>query len=164
MDRNIPLIFLNIIISWYKGLKCRVKWAVQFSDWFLITAGVRQGGILSPDFYSIYIDDLLSKLKQANKGCYYLANFAAALFYADDMAILAPSIRGLGSLLKICGDYCSEWDICLNAKKSKNLYFGRQIDISHKVTLNGKEIDWVDECAYLGVTLRSRVYPNELGR
>ena len=118
MDRNVPANFLNVIISWYSDLKCCVKWADQFSDWFAITAGVRQGGILSPDFYSIYVDDLITKLKASKKGCYYVDSFAVALFYADDMAILAPSIRGLQSLLEICGEYCAEWDICLNAKKS----------------------------------------------
>ena len=71
------------------------------------------------------------------------------------MAILAPSIRGLDHLLRICGDYCAEWDICLNAKKSKNLYFGKRIKILHDITLNGNKIDWVDEWIYLGVTLKS---------
>ena len=82
-------------------------------------------------------------------------NFAAALFYADDMAILSPSIKGLVSLLDICGNYCLGWDICLNAKKSKNLYFGKRIDIHYDVNLNGKKIEWVDQWVYLGVTLKS---------
>ena len=155
MKRNIPMKFLNIMISWYSGLECRVKWADQYSNWFAITAGVRQGGILSPDFYSIYVDELLIKLKLSGRGCYYLGHFAAALFYADDMAVLSPSIKGLDSLLQICGEYCLEWDICLNAKKSKILYFGKRINISHAICLNGKAIDWVDEWTYLGVTLRS---------
>ena len=155
MDRNVPANFLNIIISWYQDLSCCVKWGDQFSDWFQITAGVRQGGILSPDFYSIYVDELLDKLRQNKKGCYYMTHFAAALFYADDMAILAPSVRGLKFLLEICGDYCLEWDICLNAKKTKVLYFGKRLNNKFDVTLNGKSIEWVDEWIYLGVTLKS---------
>ena len=144
-----------MIISWYSELKCRVKWGDYYSEWFCITAGVRQGGILSPDFYSIYVDGLLSELKRSGKGCYFDSYFAAALFYADDMAILAPSIRGLGCLLDICGQYCLEWDICLNGKKSKNLYFGKRLSIEHNLFLNGCPIEWVDEWSYLGVTLRS---------
>ena len=38
-----------------------------------------------------------------------LGIFAAAFFYADDMVLLAPSLRGLTTLLKICGDFCLEW-------------------------------------------------------
>ena len=155
MERNVPLVFLDIIISWYDGLTCRVKWGNYLGDWFSITAGVRQGGVLSPDFYCIYVEDLLTRLKDLKKGCYFAGIFAAALFYADDMAILAPSIRGLNALLDICGAYCLEWDICLNAKKSRNLYFGKSIVITHEIVLNGRSIDWADEWLYLGVTLKS---------
>ena len=155
MERNVPLVFLDIIVTWYDGLACRVKWGNHFGGWFQITAGVRQGGVLSPDFYCIYVDDLLSRLKALKKGCYYAGIFAAALFYADDMAIMAPSIKGLMALLDICGNYCLEWDICLNPKKSRNLYFGKRIEITHDITLNGNVIDWVDKWLYLGVTLKS---------
>ena len=130
----------------------------HLGDWFAVTAGVRQGGVLSPDFYSIYVDGLITKLKLLNRGCYYLDVFAAALFYADDMVIMAPSIKGLKYLLEICGQYCSEWDICLNAKKSKNLYFGKKADVSFDITLNGKSIEWTDHWVYLGVTLKSGKY------
>ena len=155
MERNIPLIFLDIIISWYKGLSCRVKWGESYSDWFSITAGVRQGGVLSPDLYSIYVDELLIKLKKLNVGCYYLSRFAAAFFYADDMCVLAPSIKGLKALLLLCESYCTEWDIGLNAKKSRNMFFGKKATISHDIILDGNKVEWADEWPYLGVTLKS---------
>ena len=155
MERKVPLQFLLIIISWYDGLTCRVKWGDCFSGWFAISAGVRQGGVLSPDFYSIYVDELITKLRSLNKGCYFFDVFAAALVYADDMAILAPSIKGLQLLLNVCEAYCSEWDICLNAKKTKNLFFGKPISTPCKTSLNGKEIEWVKEWSYLGVSLKS---------
>ena len=87
-------------------------------------------------------------------GCYYLTMFAAALFYADDMALLAPSIRSLQSLLDACASYCIEWDICLNAKKSRNLYFGKKTVISYDLKLNGQSVPWAEEWPYLGVTLK----------
>ena len=83
--------------------------------------------------------------------------FAAALFYADDMAILAPSIKGLQSLLNICESYCLEWDICLNAKKTRNLYFGKRSSVLFETSLNGGKIEWVDQWNYLGITLKSGV-------
>ena len=160
MERNVPLVFLDMIMAWYDGLCVRVKWANHFSDWFSVTAGVRQGGVLSPDFYCIYIDDLIQKLKLLNKGCRYLDMFAAALMYADDMALLAPSLRGLKSLLDSCNNYCQDWDICLNAKKSRLLYYGKRVDVSYEIELNGNKIDWADEWVYLGVTLKSSLLFN----
>ena len=155
IERNVPLIFLDIIISWYDGLFCRVKWGESFSAWFSITAGVRQGGVLSPDFYCIYVDELLAKLKRIGKGCHYLGQFAAALFYADDMCVMSPSIKGLECLLKVCESYCQEWDIGLNSNKSRNLYFGKRTDIAHDIFLNGRKVEWADEWPYLGVMLKS---------
>ena len=155
MERKVPLILLDIIISWYKGLACRVKWGESFSEWFEVTAGVRQGGVLSPDLYCIYVDELLTKLKRLNKGCYFFNRFAAAFFYADDMCILSPSVKGLKSLLQVCESYCIEWDIGLNAKKSRSLYFGKKATISYDMVLNGNKVEWADEWPYLGVTLKS---------
>ena len=83
--------FLDIIISWYSELSCRVKWGESFSEWFSVTAGVRQGGVLSPDLYCIYVDELLTLLKKLNKGCYFLGHFAAAYFYADGICVISKA-------------------------------------------------------------------------
>ena len=155
IDRNVPRVFLDILISWYDGLQCRVKWNDHYGNWFKITAGVRQGGILSPDFYNLYVDDLIYLLKKSRIGCYISKIFAAALFYADDMCVLSPSLHGLQKLLDICSEYCTEWDICLNAKKTKNMQFGKSVQTHFHPTLLGVPIDWVHEWKYLGVTLRS---------
>ena len=155
IERQTPKSFLDILIYWYKNLQCRVKWNGFLGDWFLITAGVRQGGILSPDFYNIYVDDLIRILRESKVGCHISNLFAAAIFYADDMCVLAPSLRGLQKLLDLCNAYCIEWDICLNVKKTKNLYFGKKLSFSFRPTLNGVPIDWVTEWKYLGVTLKS---------
>ena len=155
MKRKVPFLFLTIIISWYIGLECRVKWEDHYSDWFAVTAGVRQGGVLSPNFYCMYVDDLIDILKSLGIGCYYAGIFAAALFYADDMAILAPSIKALTILLDACSGYCKYWDICLNAKKSRLMYFGKRTMVTHQLQLDGKLVEWADSWVYLGVTLKS---------
>ena len=155
MDRKVPKIFLDIIISWYDGLWCRVKWDNHYSEWFLISAGVRQGGVLSPNFYSIYVDDLVYILKSSKIGCYYANTFAAALLYADDMAVLAPSLKGLQYLLSLCSTYCETWDIRLNGLKTKNMCFGKSPTPRHKLKVDGELIDWVAKWKYLGVMVQS---------
>ena len=155
MKRGIPKKFLDVIIAWYDGLQCRVRWDGYLGSWFSIQAGVRQGGVLSPDFYSIYVDELITILKSSGIGCYVHNIFAAAMFYADDMAIIAPSIKGLQRLLDICGAYCDKWDICLNAKKTRNMSFGTKKEVGFQVTLNGVNVQWAVEWKYLGVVLKS---------
>ena len=44
-------------------------------------AGVRQGGILSPDFYFLYVEDLITIPKAVNASGYVMDIFVAALIY-----------------------------------------------------------------------------------
>ena len=81
--------------------------------------------------------------------------FAAAIFYADDMAVLAPSVKGLQKILTLCHEYCTTWDILLNAKKSKNMCFGKGSKPIFTTKINGVSIPWVDQWSYLGVNLKS---------
>ena len=155
MERNIPKCFLDVLITWYSNLLCRVRWDGYLTDWFEIKAGVRQGGVLSPDLYSIYVDCLIGILQSSEIGCYVGGKFAASFFYADDMCVIAPSLKGLQKLLNLCGSYCEQWDICLNAKKTKNMFFGKKINLEHRLLLDGKPIEWVKEWKYLGVVLKS---------
>ena len=154
LRRNVPLIFLNIIIVWYSDLKCRVRWGDTYSVWFIVRAGVRQGGILSPIFYCLYIDDLVDILASTGAGCHLRLVFLSILLYADDMALLAPSLKGLQTLLSATEQYCKKWDVMLNAKKSKNMCFGKKHTLC-SLQLNGKNIEWVDSWTYLGVTLKA---------
>ena len=154
LHRHVPLVFLDIIITWYSNLQCRVRWGNTLSDWFQIKAGVRQGGILSPVFYCLYVDDLVDVLAATGVGCHLKDIFLSILLYADDMALTAPSLKGLQKLLSATEGYCRDWDILLNAKKTKNLFFGKKHSLA-KLQLNGKDIEWVDSWPYLGVHVKS---------
>ena len=59
------------------------------------------------------------------------------------MAFIAPSLRGLQKLLFMTKEDCVAWDIMLNAKKSKNMFFGKRYRLA-PLQLNGKDIEWVE--------------------
>jgi hypothetical protein len=100
-------------------MHCRVKWGDHFSSTFMVLTGTKQGGVLAPVFYSIYVDDVVVSMQHCNIGCYVKDVFLACLMYADDLAIAAPSLKALQRLLDVCSSYCIEWDIKLNPKKTK---------------------------------------------
>ena len=141
-------------MAWYSNLQCRVRWGDTVSGWFSIETGVRQGGVLSPDFYCIYVDELVEILSKMGVGCHLKNTFLSILLYADDMALIAPSLHGLQKLISATKHYCKEWDIMINDKKTKNMPFGKQFNLP-KLVLDSKEIDWVPSWKYLGVTIRS---------
>ena len=155
IKNGVPKVFIDLIMNWYQHLVCRVRWDCEYSSWFHVKAGVRQGGVLSPSFYCMYVDELVAILRSLKIGCHIKKVFMAALLYADDMALLAPSLKGLQRLLNACSDFCKEWDVCLNAKKSKLLYFGKSCNDLYQPKLNNLPLEWVETWMYLGVKLVS---------
>jgi len=87
--------------------------------------GVRQGGIISPILFSVYLDGLLLQLRNSDVGCYIGNFFVGALAYANDLALLAPSASAMRLLLKICHDYSKKFSIVFNASKSACLMVTR---------------------------------------
>ena len=66
-------------------------------------------------FYHIgYIDSLLERLKLYGIGCYVCRTYAGAFGYADDVALLAPSLISLKHMMKICEDYAEDYHILFN--------------------------------------------------
>ena len=56
MDRSIPVQILNVLQNWFSLCMLCVKWGSVMSHFYELKAGVRQGGVLSPIFFGIYID------------------------------------------------------------------------------------------------------------
>ena len=52
MDRKVPLCFINLIMCWYAKCTATVRWGTECSNVFLVVAGVRQGGVLSPTLFA----------------------------------------------------------------------------------------------------------------
>ena len=69
----------------------------------------------------IDIDDLSVTSNTAKVGCHINNCCANHMLYADDLCVIAPSPRGLQSLLDICSKYGFENDILYNPAKSSCL-------------------------------------------
>jgi len=60
--RDVSGVILRLLIRWYAGQFCSILWAGVISSVFFITNGVRQGGVLSPLLFNLYIHELSSAL------------------------------------------------------------------------------------------------------
>ena len=54
----------------YTNQECSVRWGSEHSDYFNVSNGVKQGGVISPILFSCYIDKLISELEHSGLGCH----------------------------------------------------------------------------------------------
>ena len=153
MKRLIPKQLLNLLVSWLSGCYSYVKWYHSWSHMFKVDFGVRQGSVLSPYLFAIYMDNL-AKLGQYNRGMFII-------LYADDILLLAPTIRELQHLLQICESELISLDMTINVKKSCCIRIGprNRAACAPIRCSSGVSLPWVDELRYLGIFItRSRVF------
>jgi len=128
-----------------------VRWNGKLGTAFPILCGVRQGGILSPFLFAIYVDDLISSLRQCGYGVYIGNLFVGCVVYADDIVLLSVSCFGLQKLIDVCESYSGLWDIKFNPAKNQVVRFGSGNNQFCDIYLNGCAVAMVDKVKYLGV-------------
>ena len=106
----------------YTNQSLCVKWDTEISRKFSLQNSVKQGGILSPIMFTVYMDVLLN-LKKAILGCHIGDLFIGALGYADDVVIIAPTIYSLKSMLHIYDDFGKEFHVKFNSNKYQFLHY-----------------------------------------
>ena len=158
INRGIPIYLVKLLCYWYQHQSMYVKWGSTMSSKFQVTDGVRQGGVLSPLLFDVYVNELSELLNKSGIGGNLGGTIINHMLYADDICIVSLSSSGLQHLLNICSDYCERHDLTFNAKKSMCMYFSTSIN-KHcglpVIYLGNCECHFVNEVKYLGVMIHS---------
>ncbi len=149
-ERKMCPVYLRVLFNMYQCQQAKIRWTQTYSDIFSLSNGVRQGGILSPLLFTIYIDNIFKRLEATGLGCYINAEFAGCFGYADDLVLIAPSLTGLKCMIRVCEEYAAQYEILYNPNKSKLLCFNAPEGIDIHVDLCGTPVKIVDSEIYLG--------------
>ncbi|XP_075150786.1 uncharacterized protein LOC142224894 [Haematobia irritans] len=122
----------------------------EISEYFQTFSGVKQGCILSPLLFALYINDLHDYLVG---GLDINGKNLRILLYADDIVIVADEIEVMQQMINNLYKYCKLWSMEINMNKSKVMVFrnGGRLSEREKWYLNGQQIETVAEYNYLGV-------------
>ena len=123
LSKKVCPMICRLLLNMYVTQKLRVQWDGILSNSFGFANGVKQGGVISPILFCIYLDGLLVKLEENGMGCYMGGMFSGAYAYADDLTLLAPSVGALKSMIQICIQFARDYDIQFNGKKSQLIVF-----------------------------------------
>ena len=153
MKRQLPVKLLSVLESLLIECYSCVKWNNVTTANFTINFGVRQGSVLSPFLFAIYLDDLCKLCTEER--CRFI------VVYADDIMLISPSIVELERLLHACENELNWLDMAINFKKSCCVRIGPRYDANCVpiVSLTGHFISWSDEVRYLGIyVISSRIF------
>ena len=68
LNNDVPLFIVKILVYWYSHQKMFVRWGNSCSNKFYVTNGVKQGGIMSPALFNVYMNNLSVTLNQYDIG------------------------------------------------------------------------------------------------
>jgi hypothetical protein len=144
---------LKIIRDMYQKVKSCVKSCSTYSDFFEYAVGLRQGEVMSPLLFSLFVEDLELYLQnEIDSGLQIDDIVLILLLFADDLAIVGKSPDEIQKHLDRLLEYCNNWGLSVNIIKTKIMVFRKRGGLlpTEKWTYNGQHIEVVNDFNYLG--------------
>ena len=79
LSRNVCPVVARFLCVMYTTQSFRVKWCSHITELTRASNGVKQGGVMSPLLFTLYIDVLLCRLKNSGYGCHIGNIFCGAI-------------------------------------------------------------------------------------
>ena len=149
--------FLKIIREIYKDNKIFVKLPDGLLEPFTTTISVKQGCVLSPIIFNLYIDKICDIFDQNCRPVKINNSKLNCLLWADDLLLVSETAEGLQNCIDKMGKCYEELDLKVNIKKTKVIIFnkgGRTLEKKFNFYLNGEKLVIADQYQYLGIKLR----------
>ena len=114
---------MNCLIAMYENVKCCVRVNGALTDWFPVNLGVKQGCIISPLLFSMYINEITVGIKALGKGVCINNESVPILLYADDIVLIAECEKDLQDMLNFVSDWCLQWNLNINVNKTQVVHY-----------------------------------------
>lgn len=156
LQNNISNLFYKILSSMYSCSKTHVKVGNKLTESFTSHIGVRQGDVLSPNIFKIFLNDFSIYLEENSVPVSLNRKNIYSLLYADDLVLIAERASDLQNKLCLLERYCKKWCLQVNTTKTKVIIFNKAGKIiNEKFSINDCNIECVKHYKYLGIWMTS---------
>jgi len=156
LDIGLSAQIVSLLAYWYSHQRVCIRWNNAVSSSFSIGNGTKQGGILSPFLFNVYLRDLIMTIMSARVGCNVGGMFVNILAYADDVVLLAPSWWAMQYLINLLAKCADRIDMLCNTDKTVCMVFppkDRRKIVNHVFPcfkMNNMNLKYVQQFKYLG--------------
>ena len=150
---NISGKFYDCLANLYTKDQACVKLSFNVSETFTVNQGVKQGCILSPLLFNIFISDLQDKLDLENNEPVEIAPniLCSCMIWADDLLMLSRSEEGLQTMLDNLHTFSESNGLSANIDKTKVMIFNKSGRHIHRSFHWGAlKVETTREYKYLG--------------
>ena len=148
---------LNILKAMYDNSTFRVRGGFGYTELISLLRGVKQGSPLSPTLFDIFINDLLDGAKDLGLSVPTGESFGTyslpGLLFADDLVLLADSMKNLQKLLNLATNWANKWGMRFGLDKCAILCFGGdRADVDKEEwVLQEQRVEVRENYTYLGI-------------
>ena len=142
--------FVRMCQELYSRVSARVRVGQSMSETFEIGCGLRQGCILSPCLFSLFIMDLAGELESRGLGVHVKGQWMGSCLFADDIVLIGGSAQELQLMLDVAAGFAKRWHLRFNPKKCGVLVVGQK-KREKRWRLGNDRLKEVDEYKYLGM-------------
>ena len=136
---------VNIVEKLYDETECAVVINGHITNWFIVSVGVRQGCLLSPTLFNVFLKFVMDEVKSLQNTLLLDGNISIDIRYADDTALLAAIFDKLSLSTSELEASCCKWGMKVNPSKCKIISSD-----PNEIRIDGKNVEKVDDFIFLG--------------
>ena len=134
---NISANLVRTIEQFYDKASSAVQMNGNIGEWFRRTVGVRQGCLLSPTFFNIFLEQIISDALEEHDGKVSIGDRNITnLRFADGKDALAEEEQELEEIVESLDKTCTRYEMEISAEKTK-LMTNSANGIQREITVKG---------------------------
>jgi Reverse transcriptase (RNA-dependent DNA polymerase)/Endonuclease-reverse transcriptase len=150
---NIPRKLTALIQNLYSQAVSAVRFGCDISDWFHQTVGVRQGCVLSPDLFNLFLEHVLAQaLETYEGGALMNGQRVSNLRFADDIDLMGETVSDAQDILEAVHQSSKKHGLEISKEKTKVMLVAKESrDVA--INIDNQKLEQVCHFKYLGTTV-----------